>query len=101
MKKIMEQSGDLEQDAVCTVRDVLEKVVTDYAHPPSKAQYGRSQAGVDICWKITPILQRIEGKFNQSSCQICSIADSVGCGLQLIKLNHVVSCADGRRSDAG
>ena len=50
MRENLEQLG-LGQDAICTVRDVLEKVVTDYAILRGKAQYGRGEAGADPAGK--------------------------------------------------
>ena len=46
-----EQLG-LEQDAVCTVRDVLEKVVTDYAILPAKPNMDEVKRALTF-WKIT------------------------------------------------
>ena len=48
----------LEQDALCTVREVLEKVVTDYAILPAM-----------LVFENHVVIQRIEGRYNQADCR--------------------------------
>ena len=51
----------LEQDAVCTVRDVLEKVVTDYAILPAKPNMDEVKRALTVLDNHS-VIQRIEGK---------------------------------------
>lgn len=58
----------LEQDAVCTVRDLLEKVVTDHPILPAKPNME------DVKRTLTRfenhcIIQRLEGKYNKLDCR--------------------------------
>lgn len=79
----------LEQDAVCTVRDVLEKVVTDYAILPSKPNMAEVKQALTLLENHS-IIQRIEGKFNQSSCKF-AILPTILTAVSGEKLNAVVS----------
>ena len=79
----------LEQDAVCTVRDVLEKVVTDYAILPAKPNMDEVKRALTLL-ENHAIVQRIEGKFNQSSCKF-AILPTVLTAVSGEKLNNVVS----------
>lgn len=58
----------LENDAICTVREVLEKVVTDYAILPSKPNMMEVKT---ILTKLEShsVLQRIEGRFSNAECK--------------------------------
>ena len=58
----------LEQDALCTVREVLEKVVTDYAILPAKPNMEEFKRAMLILENHS-IIQRIEGKYNQPDCR--------------------------------
>ena len=58
----------LEQDAVCTVRDLLEKVVTDHQILPAKPNME------DVKRTLTKfenhcVIQRLEGKYNKLDCR--------------------------------
>lgn len=64
----MESLG-LEQDAICTVRDVLDKVVTDYPVFPSRPNMEEVKRALTLLENHS-IVQRIEGKFNQPSCKV-------------------------------
>lgn len=79
----------LEQDVICTVRDVLEKVVTDYAILPAKPNMDEVKRAL-LQLENHPILQRIDGKFNQSNCKF-SILPTVLAAVSSEKLNDVVS----------
>ena len=79
----------LEQDAVCTVRDVLEKVVTDYAILPAKPNMDEVKRALTLLENHS-IIQRIEGKFNQSGCEF-AILPTVLAAVSGEKLNDVVS----------
>ena len=58
----------LEKDALCTVREVLEKVVTDYAILPAKPNMEEFKRAMLIL-ETHSIIQRIEGKYNQPDCR--------------------------------
>ena len=79
----------LEQDVICTVRDVLEKVVTDYAILPAKPNMDEVKRAL-LQLENHSILQRIDGKFNQSNCKF-SILPTVLAAVSSEKLNDVVS----------
>lgn len=79
----------LEQDAICTVRDVLEKVITDYAILPAKPNMDEVKRALTLLENHS-IVQRIEGKFNQSNCKF-SILPTVLAAVSNEKLNDVVS----------
>ena len=87
----------LEQDAVCTVRDVLEKVVTDYAILPSKPNMAEVKRALTLLENHS-IIQRIEGKFNQSSCKF-AILPTILTAVSGEKLNAVVSVL--RKEESG
>ena len=86
----------LEQDAICTVRDVLEKVVTDYAILPAKPNMDEVKRALTLL-ENHAIIQRIDGKFNQSSCKF-AILPTVLAAVSGEKLNAVVSVL--RKEDA-
>ena len=77
LRMIYEDNQDqlgLEQDAFCTVRDVLEKVVTDYAILPAKPNMEEGEAGADPAGK--PCHHSARGRKVQSGqLQICDSAD--------------------------
>ena len=79
----------LEQDAICTVRDVLEKVVTDYAILPAKPNMDEVKRALTLL-ENHAIIQRMDGKFNQSSCKF-AILPTVLAAVSGEKLNAVVS----------
>ena len=79
----------LEQDAICTVRDVLEKVVTDYAILSTKPNMNEVKQALTLL-ENHAIVQRIEGKFNQGSCKF-SILPTVLAAVSSEKLNAVVT----------
>lgn len=58
----------LEQDALCTVREVLEKVVTDYAILPAKPNMDESRRAM-LVFENHVVIQRIEGRYNQADCR--------------------------------
>lgn len=92
LRLIYEDNQDrlgLEQDAICTVRDVLEKVVTDYAILPSKPNMAEVKHALTLLENHS-IIQRIEGKFNQSSCKF-AILPTILTAVSGEKLNAVVS----------
>ena len=79
----------LEQDAICTVRDVLEKVVTDYAILPAKPNMEEVKRALKRLENHS-IIQRIDGKFNKGSCKF-AILPTVLSVVSADKLNMIVT----------
>lgn len=79
----------LEQDAVCTVRDLLEKVVTDYAVLPAKPNMEEVKRALTRLENHS-VIQRIDGKFNQGTCSF-AILPTVMSVVSSEKLNSIVS----------
>ena len=79
----------LEQDAICTVRDVLEKVVTDYAILPSKPNMEEVKRALTRLENHS-IIQRIDGKYNKGSCKF-AILPTVLSAVSADRLNLIVS----------
>ena len=79
----------LEQDAICTVRDVLEKVVTDYAILPAKPNMDEVKRALTLLDNHS-VIQRLEGKYNQGSCKF-AILPTVLSVVSSEKLNAIVS----------
>lgn len=79
----------LEQDAICTVRDLLEKVVTDYAILPSKPNMEDVKRALTRLENHS-IIQRIDGKFNKGSCKF-AILPTVLSVVSAEKLNMIVA----------
>ena len=87
----------LEQDAVCTVRDVLEKVVTDYPVFPAKPNMEEVKRAFTVLENHS-VIQRLEGKFNQGSCRI-AILPTILSAVSSEKLNLVVSVLKKEETD--
>lgn len=87
-KENIERLG-LEQDAVCTVRDVLEKVVTDYAILPAKPNMDEVKRALTVLDNHS-VIQRIEGKYSQGNCKF-AILPTVLSAVSSEKLNAIVS----------
>lgn len=83
-----EQLG-LEQDAICTVRDLLEKVVTDYAILSTRPSMDEVKQALTRLANHS-IIQRISGKFNQGACKF-AILPTVLSAVSSEKLNQIVS----------
>lgn len=79
----------LERDAVCTVRDVLEKVVTDYAILPTKPNMEEVKRALTVLDNHA-VIQRLDGKYNQGSCKF-AILPTVLSVVSSEKLNSIVS----------
>lgn len=62
-----EQLG-LEQDVLCNVRDVLEKVVTDYAILSARPNMDEVKRALTLLENHS-VVQRIDGRWNQTSCK--------------------------------
>lgn len=92
LRMIYEDNQDqlgLEQDAFCTVRDVLEKVVTDYAILPAKPNMEEVKRALTLL-ENHAIIQCVDGKFNQGSCKFV-ILPTILTAVSGEKLNAVVS----------
>ena len=79
----------LEQDAICTVRDLLEKVVTDYAVLSAKPNMEEVKRALTRLENHS-VIQRIDGKFNQGTCKF-AILPTVLSVVSSEKLNSIVS----------
>lgn len=79
----------LEHDAICTVRDLLEKVVTDYAILPAKPNMDEVKRALTLLDNHC-VIQRIEGKYNQSGCKF-AILPTILSVVSSEKLDAVVS----------
>ena len=87
----------LEQDAICTVRDLLEKVVTDYAILPAKPNMEEVKRALTRLENHS-IIQRIDGKFNKSNCKF-AILPTVLSVVSADKLNMIVSALRKEETD--
>lgn len=79
----------LEHDVICTVRDVLEKVVTDYAILPSKPNMDEIKRSLTLLDNHS-IIQRIDGKYNQTGCKF-AILPTILTAVSSEKLNATVA----------
>lgn len=79
----------LEHDAICTVRDLLEKVVTDYAILPAKPNMDEVKRALTLLDNHR-VIQCIEGKYNQGACKF-AILPTVLAVVSSEKLDAVVS----------
>lgn len=79
----------LEQDVICTVRDVLEKVVTDYAILSTRPNMDEVKRALTI-FENHRILQRIDGRFNRTDCRF-SILPTILTAVSSERLETVVS----------
>ncbi len=79
----------LEQDAICTVRDVLEKIVTDYAILPTKPNMEDVKRALTRLENHS-IIQKIDGKYNKGSCRF-AILPTVLSVVSADKLDMIVS----------
>ena len=71
LRMIYDENGErlgLERDAVCTVRDVLEKVVTDYPILSAKPNMDEVKRSFSL-FENHSLIQRLEGKFSQTDCR--------------------------------
>lgn len=79
----------LEHDVICAVRDILEKVVTDYAILPTKPNMDEVKRALTVLDNHC-VIQRMEGKYNQAGCKF-SILPTILTVVSSEKLNTVVS----------
>ena len=87
----------LAQDAICSVRYLLEKVATDYAILPAKPNMDEVKRALTTLDNHS-VIQRIEGKYNQASCKF-AILPTVLSVVSSEKLNAIVSVL--RKEDEG
>lgn len=79
----------LENDVICTVRDVLEKVVTDYAILSTHPNMEEVKKALSL-FENHGVVQRIEGKFHQTDCKF-AILPTILTVVSSEKLDAVVS----------
>ncbi|MDR0469721.1 MAG: DUF4194 domain-containing protein [Peptococcaceae bacterium] len=84
----MERAG-LEHDVICTVRDVLEKIVTDYAILSSRPNMDEVRQGLTMLENHN-VIQRLEGKFSQAGCRL-AILPTILTAVSSERLEAVVS----------
>jgi hypothetical protein len=63
-----QERAGLEHDVICTVRDVLEMVVTDYAILSSRPNMDEVRRGFALLENHS-VIQRLDGRFNQPGCK--------------------------------
>ena len=78
-----------ERDAICTVRDILDKIVTDYAILSTKPNMEDVKRALTL-FNNHNILQRIEGKYNQMGCKF-AILPTILTAVSSERLSTVVS----------
>ncbi len=79
----------VEHDAICTVRDLLEKVVTDYAILSARPNMKDVKRALTLLDNHC-VIQRIEGKYSQGNCKF-AILPTVLSVVSSEKLDAVVS----------
>ncbi len=79
----------LEQDALCTVREVLEKVVTDYAILPARPNMDDFKRAM-LVFENHAVIQRIEGRYNQPECRF-AILPTILTAVSAERLHEVVA----------
>ncbi len=91
LRMIYDENQDragLEHDVICTVRDVLEKVVTDYAILPTRPNMDEVKRALTILENHS-VIQRIEGRLNQTSGKL-SILPTILAVIPSDKLDAIV-----------
>lgn len=79
----------LNNDVICTVRDVLEKTVTDYAILTTRPNMEEIKRSLNFLEYHT-IIQKIDGRFNQTDCKF-SILPTVLTAVSSERLEAVVN----------
>lgn len=79
----------LEHDAICTVRDVLEKVVTDYAILPARPNMDEVKRALTLL-ENHHVIERMEGRFNQNSCKF-AVLPTILTAVSSDRLSEIVS----------
>lgn len=83
-----DQAG-LEQDVLCTVHDLLDKVVTDYAIFSTRPNMEEVKRALTLLEQHS-VLQRIQGKFSQTGCKF-AILPTILTVVSSERLNAVVT----------
>ena len=92
LRMIYDENKDrmgLEHDVLCTVREVLEKVVTDYAILPSRPNMDEVRKALAILDDHS-VIQKIDKKYSQKDCRFV-ILPTILTVVSSEKLNAVVS----------
>lgn len=92
LRKIYDENRErlgLEQDAICTVQDLLEKVVTDYAILPARPNMDEVKRALTRL-EDHSIIQNIEGKYNKPTCKF-AILPTILAVVSAEKLRAVVA----------
>lgn len=91
----------LEQDAICTVRDLLEKIVTDYAILPTKPNMDEVKRALTF-FENHSVIQKIDGKYNYTNCRFAILPTilSVVSGDKLNAIVSVLKKEDGEDEEA-
>lgn len=84
-----QERAGLERDVICTVRDILEKVVTDYAILPAKPNMDEVKRAFTTLDNHC-VIERIEGKYSQAGCKF-TILPTILTVVSSEKLNAVVA----------
>jgi hypothetical protein len=78
-----------ERDAICTVRDILDKIVTNYAILSTKPNMEEVKRALTL-FDNHSLLQRIDGKYNQLECEF-AILPTILTAVSSERLNAIVS----------
>ena len=92
LRMIYDENKDhmgLEHDVLCTVRDVLEKVVTDYAILPSRPNMDEVRKALAVLDDHN-VIQKVDKKYSQKDCRFV-IMPTILTVVSSEKLNVVVS----------
>ena len=92
LRKIYDESRErlgLEQDAICTVQELLEKVVTDYAILPSRPNMDEVKRAL-VRLENHSIIQNIEGKYNKATCKF-AILPTILAAVSAERLKEIVA----------
>lgn len=92
-----EQLG-LEQDILCTVHDLLDKVITDYAIFSTRPNMDEVKRALTLLEQHS-ILQRVEGRFTQADCKF-AILPTILTAVSSEKLEAVVSMLRKEEADS-
>jgi hypothetical protein len=79
----------LEHDFICTVREVLEKVITDYAILSTRPNMDDVRRGFTLLENHS-VIQRLEGRYSQAGCKF-AILPTILTVVSGERLNAVVS----------
>ena len=92
LRKIYDENREhlgLEQDAICTVQDLLEKIVTDYAILPARPNMDEVKRALTRL-EGHSIIQNIEGKYNKTASKF-AILPTILAAVSAEKLRAIVA----------